>query len=48
LRAEAWDRMGQAASLPAFHSAVLEAGSVPMDLLDAHVRRVLPGPPPGK
>jgi uncharacterized protein (DUF885 family) len=48
IRAETEKRLGQAFSLPAFHSAVLEAGAVPMDLLDAHVRRILPGPAPGR
>ncbi|MFN7398972.1 MAG: DUF885 domain-containing protein [Sandaracinobacter sp.] len=48
IRAEAEDRMGPTFSLPAFHTAVLETGSVPMDLLDAHVRLVLPAPPPSR
>jgi uncharacterized protein (DUF885 family) len=31
--------LGERFSFPAFHAAVLSPGAVPMDLLDAHLRR---------
>ncbi|MCP4501138.1 MAG: DUF885 domain-containing protein [Deltaproteobacteria bacterium] len=45
LRAHAKKSLGNAYSLPAFHDAVLEVGSVPLPVLDAHVTSTLKLPP---
>ena len=37
IREQARDRLGQAFSLPAFHAAVLDHGSLPMTVLDRSI-----------
>jgi uncharacterized protein (DUF885 family) len=39
MRAEARAALGERFSFPAFHAAVLSPGALPMDLLDAHLKR---------
>ena len=39
MRDEARARLGDRFSFPAFHAAVLSPGALPMDLLDAHLKR---------
>ena len=39
MRDEARAALGDRFSFPAFHAAVLSPGSLPMDLLDAHLKR---------
>jgi uncharacterized protein (DUF885 family) len=39
MRAEAQAALGSRFSFPAFHSAILSPGALPMDLLDAHLKR---------
>ena len=42
MRAEAQERQGSAFDIKKFHSAVLDSGTLPLDVLDAVVRRRLP------
>jgi uncharacterized protein (DUF885 family) len=41
MRAEAEQRQGDRFDVKAFHDAVLGSGGMPLDVLDAHVKRRL-------
>jgi uncharacterized protein (DUF885 family) len=42
MRREAEQRQGDRVDIRAFHAVVLESGSLPLDVLDAHVAAALP------